>query len=65
MGRTFAEKILGAEAGSIVFRRPDIILTHDNTASIANTFKKMGGEKVKEPEQLFNLPDHNPPPTTS
>jgi hypothetical protein len=31
---TFAEKILGAKAGAIVFARPDIILTHDNTASI-------------------------------
>jgi len=63
-GKTFAEKILGAEAGAIVFRRPDIILTHDNTASIANTFKKMGGEKVKDPDQLLIVLDHNAPPTT-
>ncbi len=64
-GKTFAEKILGAEAGAIVFRRPDIILTHDNTASIANTFKKMGGEKVKDPDQLLIVLDHNAPPTTA
>jgi len=63
-GKTFAEKILGAEAGAIVFRRPDIILTHDNTASIANTFKKMGGEKVKDPDQLLIVLDHNAPPTS-
>jgi len=62
-GKTFAEKILGAEAGAIVFRKPDIILTHDNTASIANTFKKMGGEKVKDPDQLLIVLDHNAPPT--
>jgi len=62
-GKTFAEKILGAEAGAIVFRKPDIILTHDNTASIANTFKKMGGEKVKDPDQLLFVLDHNAPPT--
>ena len=31
---TFAEKIFGANAGAIVFARPDIILTHDNTSSI-------------------------------
>jgi 3-isopropylmalate/(R)-2-methylmalate dehydratase large subunit len=65
MGKTFAEKILGAEAGAIVFRRPDIILTHDNTASIANTFKKMGGEKVKDPDQLLIVLDHNAPPTSA
>ena len=63
-GKTFAEKILGAEAGAIVFRKPDIILTHDNTASIANTFKKMGGEKVKDPDQLLIVLDHNAPPTS-
>ncbi len=38
--RTFAEKIFKSSAGSIVFKKPDIILTHDNTASIFNTFKK-------------------------
>ena len=65
MGKTFAEKILGAEAGAIVFRRPDIILTHDNTASIANTFKKMGGEKVKDADQLLIVLDHNAPPTSA
>ena len=46
-GKTFVEKILGAEEGSIVFKKPDIILSHDNTASIFNTFRKMNGEKVK------------------
>jgi len=65
MGKTFAEKILGAEAGAIVFRRPDIILTHDNTASIAGTFKKMGGEKVKDADQLLIVLDHNAPPTSA
>jgi homoaconitate hydratase family protein/3-isopropylmalate dehydratase small subunit len=65
MGKTFAEKILGAEAGAIVFRRPDIILTHDNTASISNTFKKMGGEKVKDANQLLIVLDHNAPPTSA
>lgn len=65
MGRTFAEKILGAEAGAIVFRKPDIILTHDNTASIAGTFKKMGGEKVFDSNQLLVVLDHNAPPTSA
>ncbi len=64
-GKTFAEKIFGAGAGSIVFKKPDIILSHDNTASIFNTFKKMNGEKVKYPEQLLIVLDHNAPPTTA
>ena len=63
--RTFAEKIFDASAGSIVFRKPDIILTHDNTASIYSTFKKMGGAKVKDPNQLLIVLDHNAPPTTA
>ncbi len=64
-GKTFVEKIFGAEKGSIVFKKPDIILTHDNTASISNTFKKMGGEKVKDPNQLLIVLDHNAPPTNA
>jgi len=63
--RTFAEKIFNASTGSIIFKKPDIILTHDNTASISNTFNKMGGQKVKFPEQLLIVLDHNAPPTTA
>ena len=59
---TFAEKILGADAGAIVFARPDIILTHDNTASIYKTFLKMGGVKVANPDQMLVVLDHNAPP---
>ena len=64
-GKTFVEKIFGAKTGSIVFATPDIILTHDNTASIAGTFKKMNGEKVKDPNQLLIVLDHNAPPTSA
>lgn len=64
-GKTFAEKILGAEAGAIVFRKPDIILTHDNTSSIGSTFNKMGGVKVFDPDQLLIVLDHNAPPTNA
>ena len=63
--KTFVEKIFNTEKGSIVFKKPDIILTHDNTASIANTFKKMGGEKVADPDQLLIVLDHNAPPTSA
>jgi len=64
-GKTFVEKIFGAEKGSIVFKKPDIILTHDNTASISSTFKKMGGDKVYDPNQLLIVLDHNAPPTNA
>ena len=60
--RTFVEKIFGAPEGAIVFRKPDIILTHDNTSSIYQTFKKMGGAKVSDPRQMLVVLDHNAPP---
>ncbi|MBN2663382.1 MAG: 3-isopropylmalate dehydratase large subunit [Bacteroidales bacterium] len=65
MGNTFVEKIFGAKAGSIVFKSPDIVLTHDNSASIKKTFEKMGGENIHNPKQLLVVLDHNAPPTTS
>ena len=65
MGKTFAERILGARAGSIVFKSPDIILTHDNTISISKTFAKMKGEKVFNPDQMLVVLDHNAPPTNA
>ncbi len=61
--QTFAEKIFKAPAGSIVFARPDIILTHDNTSSIYKTFQKMGGETVADPDQMLVVLDHNAPPS--
>ncbi len=63
MGKTFVEKILGAEQGTIVFRKPQIVLTHDNTASIKKTFEQMGGTQVADPDQLLVVLDHNAPPT--
>jgi len=62
---TFAEKIFKAPAGSIVFARPDIILTHDNTSSIYKTFRNMGGQKVADPRQMLVVLDHNAPPTNA
>ncbi len=63
--QTFAEKILGAPAGSIVFREPDIVLSHDNTASIYKTFQKMNGKRIAHPERLLVVLDHNAPPTSA
>ena len=65
MPRTFVEKIFDAPEGAIVFKRPDLILSHDNSASIRNTFNQMGGVKVSDPKRLVIVLDHNAPPTSS
>ncbi len=64
-GKTFVEKIFKADAGTIVFARPDIILSHDNTSSIEKIFTKMGGENLTNPDRLLLVLDHNAPPTSS
>jgi 3-isopropylmalate/(R)-2-methylmalate dehydratase large subunit len=63
--KTFVEKILGAPEGTIVFRKPDIVLTHDSTIGVKKTFETMGGERVFNPDQLLVVLDHNTPPTTA
>jgi 3-isopropylmalate/(R)-2-methylmalate dehydratase large subunit len=65
MGKTFVEKIFGATVGSIVFRQPDIVLSHDNTASIQKTFRKMNGVRLFDPGRIMVTLDHNAPPTHS
>jgi homoaconitate hydratase family protein/3-isopropylmalate dehydratase small subunit len=65
MGKTFVEKIFGAPCGSIVFRKPDIVLSHDNTASIRKIFENMHGKEVTDPGQLLIVLDHNAPPTNA
>jgi len=69
---TFAEKALARAAGlssvvagQIVDAKPDVVLSHDNTAAIYQTFKKLGVTKVKHPERLAITLDHAvPAPTT-
>jgi 3-isopropylmalate/(R)-2-methylmalate dehydratase large subunit len=46
MGKTFAEKMLAraaglseVTAGQVVDARPNVVLSHDNTAAIARTFR--------------------------
>ena len=65
MRQTFVEKVLNAPAGTIVFREPDLVLSHDNSASINKTFQKMGGSRVFDPDQLLIVLDHNAPPTNA
>jgi 3-isopropylmalate/(R)-2-methylmalate dehydratase large subunit len=70
--RTFAEKALAraagaadARAGEILEVRPDRILSHDNTAAIAQIFlKELGAQKVHDPSRLVVVLDHASPPPT-
>ncbi len=70
--RTFAEKALAraagtrdARAGEILEVRPQRILSHDNTAAIAQIFfKELGAEKVHDPSRLIIVLDHASPPPT-
>ena len=72
MPYTFAEKILAKNAGlasvkpgQVIDATPDVALSHDNTAAIAEIFYGLGLERVKHPERLAITLDHAvPPPTT-
>ncbi len=68
MGYTFAEKALAraaglatAAAGQIVDARPDVALSHDNTAAIATLFRSLGYARVLHPERLAIFLDHAVP----
>jgi homoaconitate hydratase family protein len=72
MDHTFAEKILAQKAGlnsvvpgQIVEVAPDVALSHDNTAAIASTFRKIGAARVARPDIHVIVLDHAcPAPTT-
>ena len=69
-GKTYSEKLFSKKtgqevfAGDIVFAEPDLILSHDNSASIYKTFQKMGGTKIKYPNRLVIVLDHDSPPAS-
>ncbi len=72
MGKTFAEKALAraagvseVTAGQVIDAQPDVILSHDNTAAIAQTFSSLGVDRVRHPERVAIVLDHAvPAPTT-
>lgn len=70
MGKTFAEKALGraagysVNAGDIVTVYPDFCLSHENSSSIASTFKSIGVDKVYDPDRIVIVFDHTVPPPT-
>ena len=70
--QTFAQKALAraagldkVEVGAVVDVRPDIVLSHDNTAAIREIWLQFGQSKVVIPEKLAITLDHAvPAPTT-
>jgi 3-isopropylmalate/(R)-2-methylmalate dehydratase large subunit len=71
-GQTFAQKALAraaglafVEVGQVVDARPDIVLSHDNTAAIRRIWQEFGQERVLIPERIAITLDHAvPAPTT-
>ena len=70
---TFAQKALaraaGAaslEVGQVVDTRPDVVLSHDNTAAIRKIWMELGQERVVIPERMAITLDHAvPAPSTA
>lgn len=72
MGQTFAQKAIARAAGldqvvvgQGVDVRPDVVLSHDNTAAIRRIWLEFGQERVVIPQRLAIALDHAvPAPTT-
>ena len=70
--QTFAQKALARAAGlpavavgQVVDARPDVVLSHDNTAAIRRIWLQFGQPRVLRPERLAITLDHAvPAPTT-
>jgi 3-isopropylmalate/(R)-2-methylmalate dehydratase large subunit len=70
--QTFAQKALARAAGfdyveisQVVDARPDVVLSHDNTAAIRRIWQQFGQERVLIPDRLAITLDHAvPAPTT-
>lgn len=71
-GQTFAQKALAraagldfVEVGQVVDARPDVVLSHDNTAAIRRIWQQFGQERVLIPDRIAITLDHAvPAPTT-
>lgn len=67
MAKTFVEKLMSQKAGkdvsagAIVSVEPDYVMSHDNAAAISGTFKKIGVSRVKYPERVVIILDHEVP----
>ena len=65
MGQSFTQKILARGAGKksvavseIVDVTPDVVMSHDNTAAISATFKRIGIDKIDDPKRHVIVLDH-------
>ena len=52
----------GVEPGDVVIIEPDLILSHDNSAAIAQLFERLPQRRIKYPERLAITLDHAVPP---
>lgn len=70
MGKTFAEKILSrcvghdVSVGDIVFVKPDFCISHENASAVCTAFKKIGVDKVFDPDKIVLTFDHTVPAST-
>ena len=71
MAQTLTEKLLAkaseresVQPGEHVIVEPDVVLSHDNSAAIANIFRQLPHGKVRFPERLAITLDHAVPPPT-
>ena len=60
-----ASKLREVQPGDIVVIEPDVVLSHDNTAAIADIFGQLPHERVKYPDRLAITLDHAVPPPTA
>jgi 3-isopropylmalate/(R)-2-methylmalate dehydratase large subunit len=64
MSETFVQKILGKKAdrkvvpGDIVEVKPDVAMSHDNTAAIIQKFNSLGVDKIDDPDRHVVVLDH-------
>ncbi len=70
--QTFAQKAIAraggldrVEVGQIVDVRPDVVLSHDNTAAIRRIWQQFGQARVAIPERIAITLDHAAPPPTA
>lgn len=68
MGQTLIQKIIArsagresVEPGEILFVKPSMVLSHDNSADISKTFEKIGASKVFDKDKIFIALDHQVP----
>jgi 3-isopropylmalate/(R)-2-methylmalate dehydratase large subunit len=72
ISQSFAQKAIAraagldfVEIGQVVDVRPDVVLSHDNTAAIRQTWLEFGQDRVAIPERMAITLDHAvPAPTT-